>query len=46
MDYQEILIAIRLLPIEEQCQLIVELTKISFNEDYKTIRQDKLSRVQ
>src|ERR1035441_532712 len=46
MDYQEILIAIRLLPIEEQCKLIVELTKISFNEDYKTIRQDKLSNKQ
>jgi len=46
MDYQEILSAIRILPIEEQCKLIVELTSISVKEDYKTIRQDKLSNKQ
>jgi len=43
MDYQQILSAIRILPIEEQSKLIVELTKVSIKEDYKIVRQEKLS---
>lgn len=42
MDYQQILSAIRILPIEEQSRLIVELTKVTVKDDYKSIRQDKL----
>lgn len=42
MDYQQILSAIRILPIEEQSRLIVELTKVTVSDDYKSIRQDKL----
>jgi transposase-like protein len=42
MDNQQILSAIRILPIEEQSKLIVELTKVTVKEDYKSIRQDKL----
>ena len=30
------------MPIEEQSKLIVELTKVTVKEDYKSIRQDKL----
>ena len=46
MDYQQILSAIRILPIEEQSKLIIELTKVSTKEDYKIVRQDKLSNKQ
>lgn len=38
MDYQQILSAIRILPFEEQSKLIVELTKVTVKEDYKSIR--------
>lgn len=42
MNYEQILSAIRILPVEEQSKLIIELTKVSFKEDFKSGRQEKL----
>jgi len=42
MNYEEILSAIRILPVEEQSKLITELTKASVKDDFKSGRQEKL----
>ena len=42
MNYEQILSAIRILSVEEQSKLIIELTKTSVKEDFKSSRQEKL----
>ncbi len=41
-NYEQILSAIRILPVAEQSKLIIELTKTSSKEDFKSSRQEKL----
>ena len=42
MSYEEIIQAIRILPIEEQGKILTALTKTSENEEFKSERQEKL----
>ena len=42
MNYEQILSAIRILPVEEQSKLLIELTMTSPKEDFKSERQGKL----